>query len=107
MTVTEFHRAALAALATETDEVTLKELAKQAHQLADMVGWASGIIDKKGVVSDAFLKLQAKARSHYETNSDQNVALLHDAIGDILAAVLRHDEDLTPSSIDEQCSADM
>jgi len=107
MTVTEFHRAAVAALATEPDEVILKELAKQAQQLADMVGWAHGKIDKDGSVSAAFLKLQSQARSHYEASNDQNIAILHDALGDLLAAVGRHDEDLTTSTVEDDGSAEM
>jgi len=107
MTVTEFHQAAVAALAAEPDEVILKDLAKQAQQLADMVGWANGVIDQDGSVSEAFLKLQAQARSQYETSGDQNVAIFHDALGDLLAAVFRHDEDLTPSSVDDDGSVEM
>ncbi len=98
MTVTDFHRAALAALAAEPNEIVFKELAKQAEQLADMVGWADGIIDKDGKVSDAFMQLQTQARSRYEATGDENIAILHDALGILLAAVFQHDEDLKPSS---------
>jgi len=107
MTVTEFHRAAVAALAAEPDEAILIELAKQAQQLADMVGWADGIIDKEGRVSEAFIKLQAQARTQHEATGDQNVAILHDALGDLLAAIFQHDEDLKPSSNDDDASVDM
>jgi len=107
MTVTEFHRAAVAALAAEPDEFVLKDLAKQAQQLADMVGWANDVIDKDGSVSEAFLKLQAQARSQYEATSDPNIATLHDALGDLIAAVYRHDDDLTPSSADDDGSVEI
>jgi hypothetical protein len=98
MTITEFHRMAVAALAAEPDKVILKDLAKQAQQLSDMVGWADGVIDRDGRVSEAFLQLQAQARLQHEATSDENVAILHDSLGDLLAAIFRHDEDLTPSS---------
>ena len=106
-TVTEFHRMAVAALAAEPDELILKDLAKQAQQLADMVGWADGIIDKDGRVSEAFIQLQAQARLQHETTGDQNVAILHDALGDLLAAIFRHDEDLIPSSYEDDDSAEL
>ncbi len=98
MTITEFHRKAVAALATEPAEAVLIDLSKQAQELSDMVGWADGIIDKEGRVSEAFFKLQAQARTQHEATGDQNLAIFHDALGDLLAAVFRHDEDLTPSS---------
>ncbi|MFV1972958.1 MAG: hypothetical protein ACC648_04490 [Thiohalobacterales bacterium] len=98
MTITEFHSMAVAALAAEPDEAILIELAKQAQQLSDMVGWADGIIDKEGRVSGEFIRLQAQARTQYEATGDKNLAILHDALGDLLAAIFRHDEDLTPSS---------
>ncbi len=107
MTITEFHRAAVAALAAEPDEFVLKELAKHAEQLCDMVGWADGTIDKDGRVSKAFTQLQAQARSQHEVTGDQNIAILHDALGNILAAVFQHDQDLTPSSNNDGDSVEM
>ena len=98
---------AVAALATSPDEAILKDLAKQAQLLSDMVGWADGIIDKEGRVSEAFFQLQAQARTQHEATGDQSVAIFHDALGDLLAAIYRHDEDLTPSSNDNDESVDM
>ncbi len=86
------------ALAAEPDEESLIELAKEAQQLADMVSWAGGIIDKKGRVSEALFWLQKQAVKKHKATDDQNVAILHDAIGELIAAVYRHDEDLEPSS---------
>ena len=98
MTVTEFHRAAVAALAAEPDESILIGLCKQAQELSDMVGWADGIIDKEGRVSEAFIQLQAQARTQHEATGDQHVAIFHDALSGLLSAIYTHDEDLTPSS---------
>lgn len=98
MTITEFHQAVLEALAAKPDEEALQGLAGQAQQLGDMVGWADDIIDKEGRVSDAFHDLQARARSRHEATNDANVAILHDAIGELMVAILRHDEDLKPST---------
>lgn len=98
MTVTEFHREAVLALAAEPNELVLTNLVKVAHELGDMVSWAEDIIDKEGRVSTAFLKLQAQARAKFEDTRNENIAALHDEIGNILAAIHKHDEDLTPST---------
>lgn len=107
MTVNEFHRAAVAALAKEPDMVVLKNLAKQAEQLADMVGWADGVIDKNGSVSDAFIQLQAQARLRHESSGDENLAIFHDALGNLVAAIFQHDEDLRPSSSHDDDNIEM
>jgi len=101
MTISEYHRLVLEALAAEPDEVVLIKLAKQAQQLSDMVGWADGVIDKGGRVSEAFTQLQAQARSKHEAAGDKNIAILHDAINGLLVAIFRHDEDLRPSTDDD------
>ncbi len=99
MTVKEFHQAALAALtAAQPNDDVLIELAKQAEELADMVGWADSIIDKEGRVSEAIFQLQAEAQKQHKTTGNENVAILHDAVGVLLGAIIRHDEDLTPST---------
>ncbi len=98
MTITEFHEAVMAALAAEPDEEVLQDLSDSAQQLADMVGWADDIIDKDNRVSDAFHDLQARARAQHEATKDNNVAVLHDAIGALMVAIIRHDEDLTSST---------
>ena len=48
----------MAALAVEPDKEVFEDLAEQAQQLSDMVGWADDIIDKDERVSDAFWDLQ-------------------------------------------------
>ena len=98
MTITEFHQAVMAALAVAPKEEVLQDLAGQAQQLGDMVGWADDIIDNEGRVSDAFHDLQARARAQHEATKDDNVAILHDALGELMVAIIRHDEDLKPSA---------
>ena len=101
MTISEYHRLVVEALAAEPNEGVLIELAKQAQQLSDMVGWADGVIDKDGRVSEAFTRLQAQARSKHEATGDKNIAILHDAMDGLLVAIYRHDEDLRPSTDDD------
>ena len=98
MTITEFHQAVMAALAAEPDQEVLQGLSDEAQQLADMVSWADDIIDKDDRVSDALTGLHARAKTYYEACKHEDVAILHDAIGDLIVAIIRHDEDLNPSS---------
>lgn len=98
MTISEFHQAVMAALATEPNKEVLQGLSNEAQQLADMVSWADDIIDKDDRVSEAFTNLQERAKTYYEACKHEDVAVLHDAIGDLMVAIIRHDEDLDPSS---------
>lgn len=107
MNISKLHSDARAALSVEPDPAILMDLTKQAKQLSDMVGWADGIIDREGRVSEAFIQLQAQARKQHETTGDENVAIFHDALGDLLAAIFRHDEDLMPSANDADDSVDI
>ncbi len=101
MTIVEFHQTAMEALAGELDNTVLTDLVKQAHEISDMVGWADSIIDKEDKVSNAFAVLKDKARAKYESTSNENVAIFHDAINDLLSAIYRHDNDLTPSTFSD------
>lgn len=101
MTISEYYRLVVEALAAEPDETVLIELANQAQQLSDMVGWADGIIDKDGLVSEAFTDLQAQARLKHEATGDKNIAILHDAVDSLLVAIFRHDEDFRPTTDDD------
>ena len=98
MTITEFHQAVMAALAAEPDKEILQDLTDEALQLADMVGWADDVIDKDDRVSDAFLDLQRRAKNYHDACKHEGVAVLHDAIGNLMVAIIRHDEDLEPST---------
>ena len=98
MTISEFHQAVMAALAVEPDKEVFEDLSVQAQQLADMIGWADDIIDKDDRVSDALTDLQSRAKKYFEACKHEEVAVLHDTIGDLIIAIIRHDEDLTPST---------
>ena len=98
MTITEFHQAVVAALSVEPETEILQDLAGEAQHLADQVGWADGIINKDDRVSDALTALQTRAKTYYQACKHEDVAILHDAIGDIMVAVVKHDTDLTPST---------
>ena len=104
MTIVEFHSAAMDALKNDPNEITLMNLTKQAHELCDMVSWADSIIDKDGRVSDAFDHLKTLARAQHEATKNKHVAILHDAISDLLTAIYKHDDDLTPSKYENDDS---
>ena len=88
----------MAALAVEPDNQVFEDLADEAQQLADMVGWADDIIDKDERVSDAFWDLQKRAKAYYDACKHEGVAVLHDRIGDLMVSIIKHDEDLDPST---------
>lgn len=104
MTIVEFHRAAMDALKNDPDPIILQDLTKQAQELCDMVSWAESIIDKDDKVSDAFDHLKSLAQAQFEATTNQHVAVLHDAISDLLSAIYKHDNDLTPSKVENDDS---
>lgn len=104
MTIVEFHDAAMDALKNDPNPIILQDLVKQADELCDMVGWADSIIDKDNKVSDAFDHLKSLAQAQHEATTNQHVAVLHDAISDLLSAIYKHDNDLTPSKVENDNS---
>ena len=101
MTIVEFHQAAMEALVGEPDNTVLMDIIKKAQELGDMVGWADSIIDKDGKVSEAFAVLKDRARAQHEKTGNQHFAILHDAVSDLLSSIYKHDDDLTPSTFDD------
>jgi len=72
-----------------------------------MVGWAHGPIDKDEQVSKAFMDLQMQAKIKYEATNDKYLAIYHDALGILLAAIFQHDEDLKPSIVNDDDGVEM
>jgi hypothetical protein len=99
--ISSLHRDAHAALSGEPDKTELRRLANMAWHFSDMVGWASGVIDREGRVRRAFSELRAEARKRFEADQNPDVAALHDAIADLIDAIARHDRDLRPSGNDD------
>lgn len=89
------------ALSGDPNNIVLMDLTKQAHEISDMVSWADSIIDKENKVTEAFTVLKDRARAKYESTSNKNIAILHDAVNDLLSEIYRHDDDLTPSTFDD------
>lgn len=107
MNIATLHRDALQAIAGDLDTQELHRLTNMASHFADMVGWASGVIDADGRVQAAFDQVRHAARERFETDRNQDVAALHDAIAELLDAIVRHDQDLAPVRSDDQDVYDM
>ena len=98
MTLTELHAAISTALSRASDSTPLRGLAMELERIADMTGWATGPIDPDGRVAAAFELLKVQARVRFDESRSPEMAQLHDALGDLLIAIARHDDDLNPDS---------
>ena len=107
MTLDELYRHARAALESSVDAATIDRLTAELARYAGTVGWATGVIDKDGRIVEAFDKLREKALASFEQTRDPNFATLHDALASLVLAVISHDEDLEPSSDDEDLEHDI
>ena len=107
MNIATLHQDAMQALTGELDEQEVRRLTKMALHFADMVGWATGVIDADGRVQAAFDQVRHAARERFETDRNQDVAALHDAIAELLDAIVTHDQDLAPVRSDDEDVYDM
>jgi hypothetical protein len=105
--ISSLHRDAVAALSGEPGKGEWRRLANIAWHFADMVGWATGVIDRDGQLQRAFGELTALARKRFQADHDPDVAALHDAIADLLNAITRHDKELMPAGNDDNDIVDM
>jgi hypothetical protein len=99
MNLSELHALISKALAQAPGGAPLHGLAVEAVRMADMTGWATGPIDPQGKIAAAFELLKLQARMRFEETQSPEVAELHDALGDLLAAIATHDDDLNPDGI--------
>ncbi len=97
MTLNDLYRGMRVALEGAADAATIDQLITEAARYADTVGWAEGVIDKDGRITDAFEKLRETALAHFEQSRDHNIASLHDAMANLVLAIRTHDEDIDPS----------
>ena len=101
MTLNDLYRDMRAALEGSVDAATIDLLTTEAARYASTVGWAAGVIDKDGRISEAFDKLRETAFARFEQTRDSNIASLHDALADLILAIRTHDEDIDPSPDNE------
>ena len=101
MTLNELYRDMRTALQGSVDAAAIDRLTTEASRYAGTVGWAEGVIDKDGRIAEAFDSLREMARARFEKTRDSDIATLHDALADLLLAIRTHDNDLDPSSDNE------
>lgn len=101
MNLRQLHDAARAALLDASHPQAPRQAANMALHLAEMVGWAPGLIDPKGEVGSMLDALRSESRARYEADSRSDIAALHDAIADLMDAIARHDRDLDPRAADD------
>lgn len=102
MTIAELMRDVVAVLQTDGPPMRYAELARHAQALADMVGWAAGVIDRDGRLNEHLDALQQKLRQRYEQLPKEELAELHDALGDMRNAIVRHDRDFEIAREDDE-----
>jgi hypothetical protein len=95
MELQAFLEAVDTALSGIGNPAAMDRLRMRAQQMADMTGWAPGVIDPEGRLDVVLARLQDRAKLLYAEGSAALVAELHDALGDLRAAIVRHDADVT------------
>jgi hypothetical protein len=81
-------------------------LAREVYRYADMVGWATGAIDPRGLLLERLVALQDDLGVHHAQTRDAAVAVLHDSLTDLGRAIARHDDDLDPGTAGEGAGED-
>ena len=102
MTLNELCKAVNDALNDRPDGRRLRQLARNAGELASLTGWAPGAIDPQGRFAKICKDLEGRTRTLYERSAQQELAELHDALAELRETVARHDDDLKPSSEDDE-----
>ena len=106
MTLNELYSGMQAALNETADAATIDRLTTETARYASTVGWAEGVIDKDGHITEAFDKLREMAEARYRDKNEGDVATLHDALADLVLAIRTHDEDLDPSPGNDELDHD-
>ncbi len=69
-------------------------LAREAMNLTDMVGWASGPIDPAGEWLGRLATLQDDLQHRYSQSGDAAIVGLNDSLARLGRAIAQHDDDL-------------
>ncbi|HKJ50485.1 MAG TPA: hypothetical protein VKB27_03235 [Gammaproteobacteria bacterium] len=101
MNLRQFHSDAMAALASEPNRLELERVSEMAADLAEMVGWAPDIIDPRGEVCAVLEGIRSSAGQLYESKPERGVAIFHDSVAGLMAAISGHDRDLEPGIPDD------
>ncbi|MBI3545655.1 MAG: hypothetical protein HY081_03545 [Gammaproteobacteria bacterium] len=102
MSIAELMRAIAAAIQAEGPAARYAQLALNTEALADMVSWANGAIDPETKLDDHLNTLQQQLHQLHDQAPDSALASLHDALGDLRNAIMRHDRDLKITGADDE-----
>lgn len=69
-------------------------LAREAENLADMVGWAQGPIDPQGQWLDRLSLLQDDLQERYRQTNDVTLVILNETLTRLGKTIAKHDADL-------------
>jgi len=98
MSFAELLRAINTVAQTGGSSARCEELGREVYRFADMVGWATGPIDPKGLLLKRLAALQTNLELRYAQTREAAVAALHDSLTDLGRAIARHDDDLDPEN---------
>jgi hypothetical protein len=103
MKLAELFRAIGAVAQADGTAAQCEALARDAENLADMVGWAPGPIDPGGQWLARLATLQADLQDRYARTNETALVALNDRLTRLGQAIARHDEDLEaePGDYDE------
>lgn len=100
MQLTELLRAIGVVAETGGDPARCEALAREAENLADMVGWADGPIDPGGQWLERLAMLQDDLQRRHAQSGNTVLIVLHDALTRLGRAIARHDDDLDARNAD-------
>ena len=106
MKLEELFRAVNTLAQTGSSAAQCETLAREAENLADMVGWAQGEIDPQGQLLDRLARLQSDVQERYNCTHELALTILNDSLSRLGQAIARHDDDLTAASDAEDDSED-
>ena len=93
MKLTELFRAVSVLAQTGGSGQQHEALAREAENLADMVGWANGPIDPQGQWLARLAALQDDLLQRQQQTQEPGIALLNDSLSRLGQAIARHDDD--------------
>lgn len=106
MNLIELLRSSAAVAQTGGSAAHCEALVREAGRLADMVGWAPGPIDPRGLWLERLATLQDDLRLRHTQTGEDGIDLLYAALGNLGRAIARHDGDLDAGEAGEDGGED-
>lgn len=106
MNLADLLRAVNTVAQTGGNAAQCEALAREAENLADMVGWAQGPIDPQGQWLERLATLQDDLLVHYRNTNEVALLILNDTLTRLGRMIARHDSDLTSGHAGDDDSED-